>query len=323
MYTVVKKSTQVLMKSHEMVKPSRSKLMLSFLVFILGVIGASNSFAAENTEDLNTPVEIVVNGEFISIDASPVFDNSYLLVPIRALSSLGLSYEWHPSTGKVRIYDHLQGVFLEITQDSRTAHRDGKTLEMTIPAQNRNGRIMVPLRFISEAFDYKVQYETIRKMVFISSPGYEFDQSLIVQENLQAARKAAIALPIKSDFKVLGFPTRPNHAYVFIAGRADMYKFDDQYTTSFVEIKDGEAKLIAQYVSGPRSTFLHKAGNIKIFGEPLMQQYYGPPFSNPVSFVALGDGTSITGYYEGDEPHDFITPITFYSDIIQEVPGNK
>lgn len=25
---------------------------------------------------------------------------------------------------------------------------------------------MVPLRFISEAFDYKVEYETIRKMVF-------------------------------------------------------------------------------------------------------------------------------------------------------------
>ncbi|WP_460320323.1 copper amine oxidase N-terminal domain-containing protein [Paenibacillus sp. YSY-4.3] len=123
---------------------------------------------------LNTPVEIVVNGEFISIDASPVFDKSYLLVPIRALSSLGLSYEWHPSTGKVRIYNHLQGVFLEITQDSRTALRDGKTLEMTIPAQNRNGRTMVPLRFISEAFDYKVQYETIRKMVFISSPRYEF-----------------------------------------------------------------------------------------------------------------------------------------------------
>ncbi|AZK44988.1 hypothetical protein [Paenibacillus lentus] len=124
-----------------------------------------------------------------------------------------------------------------------------------------------------EALDYKVQYETVRKMVFINSPEYEFDPSLVEQENLQAARKAAIALPITSDFKVLGFPTGANHAYVFISGRADMYKFDDQYTTSFVEIKDGETKLIAQFVSGPRSTFSHKAGNIEFYGEPLMQQY--------------------------------------------------
>lgn len=84
-----------------------------------------------------------------------------------------------------------------------------------------------------------------------------------------------------------------------MAGRADTYRFDDQHTTSFVEIKDGQAKIIAKYVSGLRSTFSHKAGNI--FGEPLMQQYYGPPFSKPGISVALGDGTSITGYYEENE----------------------
>lgn len=140
---------------------------------------------------------------------------------------------------------------------------------------------------------------------------------------MQAARKAAIALPIRSDFKVLGFPTRPNHGYVFISGRADMYQFDDRNTTSFVEIKNGEARLIAQFVSGARSDFLYKAGNIEFYGEPLMQQYYGPPFGNPVSFVALGDGTSITGYYEGEESPGFITPLSLYSDIIQEIPGNR
>lgn len=323
MSVVVKKFSSVRMNSHGIAKLLKSKVLLLCLVFMFGWIGSSNAFAAGNTEEIQTPVEMVVNGEFILTDVSPVFDQSHLLVPIRALSSMGLSYEWHSSTGKVRIFNHYQGVFLEIIQDSRTALRDGKPLEMTIPAQNRNGRMMVPLRFITEAFGYKVQYETIRKMVFINSPEYKFNPSLIEQGDLQAARKAAIALPITSDFKVLGFPTRPNHGYVFITGRADSYRFDDQYTTSFVEIKDGEAKLIAQYVSGPRSTFSHKAGNIETFGDPLMQQYYGPPFGDPVSFVALGDGTSITGYYEETGPHDFVTPITLYSDIIQEIPGNR
>lgn len=128
--------------------------------------GRPNAFAAKNSEEFRTPVEIVVNGEFILTDASPVFDQNYLLIPLRALSSMGLSYEWYPSTGTVKIYDHSRGIFLEIIQGSRNALRDGKSLEMTIPAQNRDGRIMVPLRFISEAFDYKVEYETIRKMVF-------------------------------------------------------------------------------------------------------------------------------------------------------------
>lgn len=160
-------------------------------------------------------------------------------------------------------------------------------------------------------------------MVFIKSPDYTFDLLVLEQEDLQAARIAAISLPITSDFKDLGIPVLPYHSYTFLSGRADKYRFDDRYTTSHVEIINGEAKLTAQYTTGHPNVLERKVGNIEYYGDAVMQEFYGPPFGNPVSFVDLGNGTSITGYYDGDGAQDFITPISIYSDIIQKIPGNK
>ncbi|WP_055106666.1 stalk domain-containing protein [Paenibacillus ihumii] len=103
MSDVIKNFSLAHMNSYGKVRGLKSRVVLSLLVFMCGWIWSSHAFAANNSEEFQTPVEMVVNGEFILTDVSPVFDQNYLLVP---------------------------------------------------------------LRFISEAFDYKVEYETIRKMVF-------------------------------------------------------------------------------------------------------------------------------------------------------------
>lgn len=58
---------------------------------------------------------------------------------------------------------------------------------------------------------------------------------------MQAARKGAISLHLEASFKTLRFSTKALHNYTFPAGRADMFLFNDSYTSSIVEIKDGEA----------------------------------------------------------------------------------
>lgn len=294
-------------------------IILSILA--LGLFGSPSTVAAETTEDIQTPVEMNVNGKFVQMDVYPVIEQSHLLIPIRALSSLGLSYDWNPSA-KTATIKNREGDVLQITQDSRVALKNGSPMEMTIPARNKKGRILVPVRFVAESLDYNVQYETIRKMVFVTSADYEFDLDLIEQDDLQAARKAAISLPITADFEPLGFPTRPYHSYTFLKGKADTYFFSDRYTHSIVEIKEGKAVLVAQYVDGGRSTFSHKAGNIERYGDPVMRKFYDPE-NKPVYFGENPDQTATTLYFEGETQKRFTSPIKVYSDIIQKVPGNQ
>lgn len=89
------------------------------------------------------------------------------------------------------------GDYLKITANSHSSSNNG---QMEVPAQNREGRILVPLRFVSESLGYDIYFEPIRQFVFINAKDYSLDSSILEQEDLQAARKAAIALPNKGRF---------------------------------------------------------------------------------------------------------------------------
>ncbi len=298
----------------------RSKsLFIVFSLVVASLISSSIVSANANTEDNATQVEVNVNGSFVRMDVYPTLYESSLLIPIRTLASLGLSYQWDPSSKSATI-ENQQGDVLIMKQDSAAAYLNGHEVNMTVPAQNIHGRILVPMRFISESFGYHVQYETIRKIVFITSENYEMDTSTLTQSNVQAARQAAISLPITSDFDTLGFPKRPYDRYRFLKGKADLYLYNDAYTHSIVRIKEGKAVLIAQYVSGARSGFSHTAGHID---DPDVQIFFDYQNKNNLVFFNKEDNNTVTGYYANDtdrEPQTFTSPIEVYSDIIQEIP---
>src|SRR5690606_3103165 len=159
--------------------------------------------------------------------------------------------------------------------------------------QNKNGRILVPIRFVTESLGYKVQFESIRKFVFINSKDYSFDTKLLYQDDLQAARKAAIALPINADFKTLGtLDGYRLHQYSFPVGRADTYYLNDG-TYTFVQIIDGKAIAIGQLLESDHSQV---AGNVSpdmsLDTDPIMEPYN----HGNVIFFDNNDGTARAGY---------------------------
>lgn len=255
------------------------KKIISGLILTLsiGFLNYSHAIAAplvKSEEDVR-PIEVVANGEFIKMDVHPLMDNNRLFVPIRALASLGLSYSFNPTT-KVTTVQNKDGDYLKISENSRTAYKNEKVIQMDIPAQNRNGRILVPIRFVSESLGYNVQFESIRKFVFVNSKDYSFDSKLLYQDDLQAARKAAIALPINADFKTLGtLDGYRLHHYTFPAGRADTYYFEDGIYT-FVQVKDGKANAIGQLFR-ERRVPSQAAGNVSpemsLDTDPIMEPY--------------------------------------------------
>lgn len=67
------------------------------------------------------------------------------------------------------------GDYLKITANSHSSSNNGQDVQMEVPAQNREGRILVPLRFVSESLGYDIYFEPIRQFVFIHAKDYSFD----------------------------------------------------------------------------------------------------------------------------------------------------
>ncbi|WP_222860714.1 copper amine oxidase N-terminal domain-containing protein [Paenibacillus antibioticophila] len=146
-----------------------------------------------------------------------------LLIPIRTLTSLGLSNSWDANSRTVTI-KNTSGDVLTITPESNIAYKNGKRIEMSVPAQSKHGRVLVPIRFVSESMGYQMHYETIRNIIFVISSEHTLNTDVLDPSDLVSARKAAISLPIVADFKTIGFATRRDVTYRFPEGKADMYE---------------------------------------------------------------------------------------------------
>jgi len=106
------------------------------------------------------PINIHINDDSIDFfDVKPFIDeNNRTLVPIRLMSeNFGGNVQWIPSAREVVILKDDYRIILEI--DSKYAQVNNEIYEMDTQAIIINGRTLVPLRFISEAFDFEVQYE--------------------------------------------------------------------------------------------------------------------------------------------------------------------
>ncbi|MCE4042548.1 copper amine oxidase N-terminal domain-containing protein [Lysinibacillus fusiformis] len=198
---------------------------------------------------------------------------------------------------KMTTVQNKNGDYLKITVNSHSSSNNGQDVQMEVPAQNREGRILVPLRFVSESLGYDIYFEPIRQFVFIHAKDYSFDSSILEQEDLQAARKAAIALPIKVDFKTLGTSDGHRlHSYTFPIGRADVYYLLDAMFT-FVEIKKGQALAIGQLFRERRVPSIavgNISPNISLDTDPIMELYN----HGNVLFTEYEDNTAKASYTE-------------------------
>lgn len=106
------------------------------------------------------PINIYINNDLIDFyDVKPFIDeSSRTLVPVRLLSEdFGGKVEWLPASKEVIILKNDTRITLEI--GSKFAKVNDQILEMDTQALILNDRTLVPLRFVSEAFDFEINYE--------------------------------------------------------------------------------------------------------------------------------------------------------------------
>ncbi|WP_445321810.1 copper amine oxidase N-terminal domain-containing protein [Paenibacillus sp. FSL H8-0048] len=294
--------------------PILKRLVPFCLILLFLFAGISSAAAASQAQSTTKPIQINIDGAFISADRSPLILAGRMMIPISTLASLGLHYSWDGIRHTVTITNSSNDQF-EMTQGQSIAYKNGVPVQMDSEANNYNGRIMVPAKFVSEAFGYSVYYEKIREIIFIQSKNFTPDAQAIHSADLKQARLAAISLPVRYSFKP-GTSAQSDHSqyysYSFASKDATRYAYSNGEITTVVEITGTTATAIWQASEAdipgyPATTF---GGVQPAYISDLFQDSFS--YNNGVysGYQRLSDGTVTTFKFSG-------LP---YTDLIRAIP---
>lgn len=113
-------------------------------------------------------IQIRINNQYVETDTSPVIENGRVLVPIRIISeSLGSYVSWDNKDKIAIITKDNKKIYLQA--DLPQAFVNGKLFILDTAPKVINGRLMVPIRFVSESFHIPVDWDNKTKTVLINS----------------------------------------------------------------------------------------------------------------------------------------------------------
>ena len=120
---------------------------------------------------LGADVAIYVGGQKVDSDVPPYVDgNNRTMVPIRFVAeSLGAEVKWLPNAQRVVVSIPYREIQLNIGQNFVLVNGEQQNID-TVPVV-KNGRTMVPLRFVSETLGAKVTWQKDTKIVEIQLLG--------------------------------------------------------------------------------------------------------------------------------------------------------
>lgn len=111
--------------------------------------------------------DLKVNGDLVSTDIPPVIINNSSLVPARVVfEKLGAEVNWDAANKKVLISMNDKSVELKI--NNKKAVVNNVVVEMSVPAKIINDKTMVPLRFVGEQLDAKVDWLPSENLIAIN-----------------------------------------------------------------------------------------------------------------------------------------------------------
>ncbi|WP_049895092.1 stalk domain-containing protein [Paenibacillus antibioticophila] len=102
-------------------------------------------------------IMVLLNGEIVTFQVPPIKQNGSVLVPFRAIfEALGLKVDWDSKTQTTT--GSKSGTSIKLKVGSTTAEINGKQKKLTVAPSTIKGSTYVPLRFIGEAVDAKVNW---------------------------------------------------------------------------------------------------------------------------------------------------------------------
>ncbi len=112
-------------------------------------------------------VNVKLDGEEIAFDQTPIIKEGRTLVPMRAIfEAFGADIYWDDATKTVT--SNFNGITVTLKIGSNVMKVNDKEITLDVPAEILNGRTIVPVRAISEAFECNVDWDDATKTVLIT-----------------------------------------------------------------------------------------------------------------------------------------------------------
>lgn len=119
---------------------------------------------------LGQGITIFIEGVELVVDNPPFIQDGRTLVPVRAIfEALGATVQWDGATGTVtatRNKDHIK-----LRVGSKQAEVNGRQIILDVPPIIKDGRTMVPLRFVSESLGARVNWDGSLRTITVNLPG--------------------------------------------------------------------------------------------------------------------------------------------------------
>ncbi len=107
-----------------------------------------------------------VNGQPVVMDQPPIIVDGRTMLPFRFIAeNLGADVTWDPDTNTVTAV--WEGITVVLTVGSQTAYVDGEPMLVNVPPVIVNGRTLVPLRFLANAFGWDLQWNDVTRTVTV------------------------------------------------------------------------------------------------------------------------------------------------------------
>lgn len=139
--------------------------LTSLVLVVSSIVGGQNTAFAVSTNEIS----ISVNGQKVNFpDVKPYIKNGYTLVPVRPISeALGATLNWDRANQTVTISKDDDKIILNIGSTTVMKNKVKSTIE--VAPSIRDGRAMVPLRFITESLGGDVKWITSTNSVIITT----------------------------------------------------------------------------------------------------------------------------------------------------------
>lgn len=141
-------------------------------LFIWAMLIMMTTLSANGT---NKNITVIYNGQAMTFDQAPEMVNSRTMVPVRAIfEALGMTVDWAADTQTIT--GKKEGLAIQLTIGSLKAVVGGDVVLLDAAAYIKNGRTLVPLRFIAESTGADVAWDgTTYTVSILSGEGYSDD----------------------------------------------------------------------------------------------------------------------------------------------------
>ena len=139
----------------------KKRVCLWLVAGMLAASGTGTALAAKSN------IAVIVNGSPVAFDVAPQIMANRTMVPLRAVfEALGAAVDWDGVTQTVTGRREDTTIRLTIGQPTMTVNET--TVALDAPAVIVNDRTLVPLRAISEGFDFAVAWDAATQTVTIT-----------------------------------------------------------------------------------------------------------------------------------------------------------